>query len=82
MRAISQGDKVGCFKYPLENVYTFKDLTPENTRQFQAFLNKISQMTVTQVDRAFARKQDKDDTYRGMQGYHYEVTEVFILHTG
>ena len=40
-----------CFKYPLENGYTFKELTPENVKQFQVFLNKISQMTVTQVFR-------------------------------
>ena len=31
-----------CFKYPLENGYTFKELTPENIRQFQAFLNKVA----------------------------------------
>lgn len=36
-----------CFKYPLENGYTFKELTPENVKQFQVFLNKVSQMTVT-----------------------------------
>lgn len=64
----------------MENGYTFKELAPENIRQFQAFLNKISQMTVTQVDRAFARKPDTDDTYRGMQVYHYEVTEAFRIH--
>ena len=40
-----------CFKYPLENGYTFKELTPENVKQFQVFLNKISQMTVTEVFR-------------------------------
>lgn len=69
-----------CFKYPLENGYTFKELSPENIKQFQAFLNKVSQMTVTQVDRTFSRKPDKDDTYKGMQVYHYEVTEVFRIH--
>lgn len=69
-----------CFKYPLENGYTFKELSLENVRQFQAFLNKVSKMTVTQVDHAFSRKPDTDDTYKGMQVYHYEVTPVFRIH--
>ena len=29
-------------------------------------LNEVSQMTVNQVDRAFARKTDIHDTYKGM----------------
>lgn len=62
-----------CFKYPLENGYTFKELSPENVKQFQAFLNKVSQMTVTQVDKAYSRKPDKDDTYKGMQVYHMKL---------
>ena len=37
-------------------------------------------MTVTQVDKLLSRKPDKDDTYNGMQVYHYEVTEVFRIH--
>ena len=69
-----------CFKYPLENGYTLKELTHENVRQFQAFLNKVSQMTVSQVDKLYFRKPDTDDTYHGMQVYHYEVTEVFRIH--
>lgn len=69
-----------CFKYPLENGYTFKELTLENVRQFQVFLNKVSQMTVTQVDKLYARKPDTNDTYKGRQVYHYEVTEVFRIH--
>ena len=69
-----------CFKYPLENGYTFKELTRENVKQFQTFLDKVSKMTVTQVDRSFARKPDTNDTYNSMQVYHYEVTEVFRIH--
>ena len=65
-----------CFKYPLENGYTFKELTNENIKQFQAFLNKVSQMTVTQVDKAYSRKPDTTDSYRSLQVYHYEVTPV------
>ena len=69
-----------CFRYPLENGYTFKELSPENVKQFQSFLNKVSQMTVTQVDKLFLRKPDKSDTFKGMQVYHYEVTKVFRIH--
>ncbi len=69
-----------CFKYPLENGYTFKELTLENVKQFQTFLNKVSQMTVTQVDRLYARKPDTNDIYNEMQVYHYEVTGSFRIH--
>ncbi len=69
-----------CFKYPLENGYSFKELTVENIKQFQAFLNKVSKMTVTQVDQAFSRKPDSMDTYNGMQVYHYEITRAFRIH--
>ncbi len=69
-----------CFKYPLENGYTFKELTPENIRQFQTFLNRVSGMTVTEVDKSYSRKPDKNDSFKGMQVYHYAVTEVFRLH--
>ena len=33
-----------CFKYPLENGFTFKELTRENIKEFQNFLNKVSQL--------------------------------------
>lgn len=69
-----------CFKYPLENGYTFKELSPENVKQFQVFLNKVSNMTVAQVDKSFARKPDTNDIYRGMQVYHYEVSVAFRIH--
>ena len=69
-----------CFKYPLENGDTFKELTPENVRQFQSFLNKIAHMTVTQVDKAFSRTPDKADSYKDMQVYHYEVARAFRIH--
>ena len=69
-----------CFKYPLESGYTFKELTKDNIKEFQVFLNKVSRMTVQQVDQLYSRKPDKNDTYNGMQVYHYEVTKVFRIH--
>lgn len=69
-----------CFKYPLENGFTFKELTKENIREFQVFLDKVSKMTVQQVDMAFSRKPDTNDTFQGMQVFHYEVTRSFRIH--
>lgn len=69
-----------CFKYQLQSGYTFKELTPENIKEFQGFLNKISHMTVTQVDKLYSRKPDTNDTYNDLQVYHYAVTDVFRVH--
>ena len=69
-----------CFRYPLENGYTFKELTRENVKEFQSFLDKVAKMTVQQVDMAFSRKPDTNDSYNGMQVYHYEVTRTFRIH--
>lgn len=69
-----------CFKYPLEKNYTFKDLSKDDIKNFQAFLNKVSHMTISQVDQLFHRKNDKNDLYQGMQVYHYAITEKFRIH--
>ena len=69
-----------CFKYPLERGYTFTDLSKDEIKRFQLFLNKVSKMTVSQVDYAFSRSPDKNDKYRGMQVYHYAVDDGFRIH--
>ena len=69
-----------CFKYPLEKGYTFKELTRDNCKEFQNFLNKVSRMSVQQVDEKFGRIPDKNDTYNGLQVYHYGVTDKFRIH--
>lgn len=69
-----------CFKYPLEKGFTFQELSMQNLKEFQIFLNKVSRMTVTQVDNLYARKPDKNDSYKGSQVYHYEVTRKFRIH--
>ena len=69
-----------CFKYPLEKNYTFTELDKRNNKEFQSFLDKVSRMTVQQVDKAFARRPDKEDTFHGLQVYHYEVTNSFRIH--
>lgn len=66
--------------YPLEKKFTLTELEKRNNKELQGFLDKVSQMSVQQVDESFARKPDKDDTYRGLQVYHYEVTKSFRIH--
>ena len=69
-----------CFKYPLEKNYTFTELERKNNKELQSFLDKVSKMTVQQVDQSFARKPDKNDTYNGLQVYHYAITDSFRIH--
>lgn len=69
-----------CFKYPLQHGFTFKELTLQNNKELQRFLDKVSNMTVQQVDESFARKPDKTDTFNGDQVYHYSVTDSFRIH--
>lgn len=69
-----------CFKYPLERNYTLTELEKQNNKELQNFLDKVSRMTVQQVDQAYARKPDKNDTYNGLQVYHYAVTDSFRIH--
>ena len=68
------------FRYPLEKGYTFKELTSKNNKEFQAFLDKVSKLSVQQVDEQYARKPDKNDSYKDMQIYHYEVIQSFRIH--
>ena len=49
-------------------------------KELQGFLDKVSRMTVQQVDSLYARKPDKTDTFDGEQVYHYEVTDSFRIH--
>ena len=68
------------FKYPLEKGYTFKEMSMKNVKDFQNFLDKVSRMTVQQVDQSYSRKPDRKDQYNGMQVYHYSVNSSFRIH--
>lgn len=68
------------FRYPLERGYTFKELTSRNNKELQAFLDKVSKLSVQQVDEQYARPPDKNDSYKDMQVYHYEVAKSFRIH--
>lgn len=68
------------FRYPLERKFTLTELERRNNKEFQGFLDKVSQMSVQQVDELYGRQPDKNDIYCGMQVYHYEVTRSFRIH--
>lgn len=69
-----------CFKYPLQKGYTFSEMSKADIRSFQRFLDKVSKMTVQQVDKTFRRQPDHNDMYKGQQIQHYEVTNKFRIH--
>ena len=69
-----------CLKYPLLKGYTFKELSASDNKRFQSFLDKVSRMTVQQVDDTFRRQSDKHDVFLGMQVLHYAVTDSFRIH--
>ena len=68
------------FKHKLYSGFTFKELTKENLGEFQRFLNKIADQTVTDVDRLYARTPDSNDVAYGKNVRHYLVTDVFRIH--
>lgn len=69
-----------CLKYPLEKNYTFTDLEKRDNKEFQKFLDKVSKMTVQQVDANYSRMPDKHDKYNDFQVYHYAVSNSFRIH--
>ena len=69
-----------CFKYPLERDYTLVNLNKRNIKELQNFLDKVSRMTVDQVDHSYSRKPDSNDSYNGLQVYHYAITDTFRIH--
>jgi len=68
------------FKYPLTKGFTFSELEKYDLNIFQKFLNKVSKMTVQQVDKTFARQPDKNDDYNGRQMLHYGISDSFRIH--
>lgn len=56
------------------------ELSNRNLKDLQRFLDKVSRMTVDQVDRMYSRKPDNNDSYKGLQVYHYGVADDFRIH--
>lgn len=52
----------------------------DDVKAFQRFLDKVSQMTVQQVDKLFRRQTDCSDFYEENQVQHYEVSKKFRIH--
>lgn len=69
-----------CFKDKLTKGYTFEDLEKINNKELQNFLNIVSQLSVTEVDKKYRRKTDKEDKYQGQQVFHYQVSDSFRIH--
>ncbi|MGN1190717.1 MAG: MAG6450 family protein [Candidatus Ornithospirochaeta sp.] len=69
-----------CFKDKLEKGFTFEELEKRHLKEFQGFLNKVSNMTVDQVDKLYGKRPDKQDNYDGEQVLHYGVTDKFRIH--
>ncbi len=69
-----------CFRYKLQNGYTFTDLNIHQLREFQAFLDLSSQMTFEQVERRYRRKSDTNDIFDDDQVIHYGIGQVFRIH--
>jgi len=69
-----------CFKYPLIKGFTFRELTKQNNKELQGFLDKVAKLSANDVDRLYARKPDKNDKYNKQQVYHYAVTDSFRIH--
>lgn len=69
-----------CFRDKLQSGYTFKELEKTNNKEFQNFLDKVSNMTVSQVDKMYRRPTDRQDKYGEHQIFHYEVSNSFRIH--
>ena len=69
-----------CFKYKLQKGYSFDELSMQNIKEFQRFLNKVSKMNITDVDKLYLRRSDKNDLFMNNQIQHYEITSSFRIH--
>ncbi len=69
-----------CFKYKLENGYTLSDMKTPQFKELQVFLDRVSQMTFSQVERRYRRNSDKGDIFEGEQVIHYGIGETFRIH--
>ena len=68
------------FKDKLEGKYNFDNFSVTDIKNFQKFLDKISKMTITQVDNAFLRSPDHNDKIHDISVQHYEYTDGGRIH--
>lgn len=68
------------FRRKLQKGYRFTDLEKMHLKVFQGFLDKVSGMTVQQVDAQYLRPADKQDIKDGENIQHYKITDSFRIH--
>ena len=69
-----------CFKYKLQNGYTFEEMTVKHLKEWQNFLDIASQLTFEEAERRYRRVSDTADVYDGEQVIHYAVSKRFRIH--
>ena len=68
------------FHRKLMDGYRFDNLSRQNLKAFQGFLDKISSLTVNDVDKLYRCQPDNADIVDDKQVQHYEITKKFRLH--
>ncbi|MCD7839983.1 MAG: hypothetical protein LUG46_05065 [Erysipelotrichaceae bacterium] len=73
-----------CFSEKLEKEYNFNKLQKSDIKIFQKFLDKVSRMSLMQVEKTYKRRTDKDD-YQIIGNIeheiqHYKINDRFRIH--
>lgn len=69
-----------CFRYKLYNNYTFSKMKGHQLKEWQHFLDQVSQMTFEDVEKRYRRISDTTDTFKDEQVIHYGISEAFRVH--
>jgi hypothetical protein len=68
------------FRRKLERGYRFPDLQARDLKDFQKFLDLVSELTISEVDARYKRSSDARDRIGDQQIIHYEVSQTFRIH--
>jgi hypothetical protein len=69
-----------CISHRLQNKYEFCDLKQRGIRSFNDFVRKCAGRRITEVDKLYLRKPDKNDIYNSYQVQHYGTSDGFRIH--
>ena len=67
-------------KYELLSGYKLTDMSLQDIKHFQSFLDRVSKMNFQQVDKLYKRKSDKQDKYIDNGIIHYEYSDGCRVH--
>lgn len=67
-------------KYELLDGYKLTNMSIQDIKHFQSFLDKVTKMTFQQVDTVYKRKSDKQDKYISSGIIHYEYSDGCRVH--